>query len=78
MEKIKDVIEEKLIVMIADEEKEKQEVRRQIISDLLNTYPDDFEVFHRETLLRIEILKTQFANSGRKTEAHLVIFIASI
>ncbi len=36
MDKIKDVIEEKLIVMIADEEKEKQEVRRQIISDLLN------------------------------------------
>ncbi len=37
MEKIKDVIEEKLMVMIADEEKEKQEVRRQIISDLLNS-----------------------------------------
>lgn len=36
MDKIKDVIEEKLMGMIADEEKEKQEVRRQIISDLLD------------------------------------------
>jgi hypothetical protein len=37
VDKIKDVIEEKLMVMIADEEIEKQEVRRQIISDLLNS-----------------------------------------
>ena len=37
MEKIKDVIEEKLMGMIDDEEIEKQEVRRQIIDDLLNS-----------------------------------------